>query len=906
MKNNSSLVVMILLLIYASGCNTTQPAALLSPPTETAARSTNTILAPTATPSVIQPSATSMLFPTATPIPPTMMAAATPTAMAAATALPTPWMVMEKSPQLFGYTETFQVALGDLDSDGDLDAVFANMADNHSAVWLNDGAGQFEVTDQQLTQQGHGLDIGDLDGDGDLDIFITCAHYNGAGKPSVVYLNNGLGVFQGSGQDLGDAGLSGNGVNLLDVDNDGDLDAHVVYYEMGPGEPDKIYLNDGQGRFTDSELALQEQVIAWGDVDSDGDVDIFAKTFGQDYKTLINDGSGGFASGSSMPAEQAMDGDIVLADFDADGDLDALIANGFRSQGSIPSLLLINDGVGGFSDSGQQLNPTRGADFAIGDMDGDGTPDVFVANMDQPDEVWLNNGTGRLSDSGLRLEGSTSRSLSTVPSLGDLDGDGDLDVFQGSFRDRPSIWFNEGLVDLKTDSSSIEPGSDKVVLIFGNRFINELYTTVRQTLEGAGYQVQVASTTLDPLQPKESGGKPVQPDLLLKNVQVDGYEAVVFTCDNDLALGGGRPETDRIAQQALEQEIVLAAICNAPLELGFAGVLQGRTVTGEPSQTCRRLESEFGADCTGVPVERDGLIITARDRFSSQEFAKTIIEVLDKMFAEEIGNEGGLIAFVSTRDGDGEIYRMNTDGSDLRQLTDNTKWDGFPTWSPDGSQIAYYQYVDKKNWVIMVMEADGSNPRKLTDNGTCDGAPYWSPDGKRIAYSSDADCTGEHREIYVMGADGGSPHNLTRNDADDMSSSWSPDSQQIVFSSNRDGDYEIYIMSDDGSVVNQLTDNEAEDLMPGWSPDGACIAFVSDRDGNDEIYVMGIDGENLKRLTYDSPNDWFPFWSSDGRQLLFNSWRDGNLEIYVMDAEGGNVRRLTNDPQEDFNAVWQP
>jgi len=898
MKNKSILVVMIFLLIYAYGCTTSQPAASPVPLTGTAARATNTMLAPTATPPVVQPSATSMPSLAATPVPPIKPAAATP--------VRTPLLAMEKSPQQFGFTETFQVALGDLDGDGDLDAVFANMADNHSAVWLNDGQGQFEVTSQQLTQQGHGLDIGDLDGDGDLDIFITCAHYNGDGKPSVVYFNDGRGTFQESGQDLGDAGLSGNGVNLLDVDNDGDLDAHVVYYERGPGEPDRIYLNDGQGGFTDSKLALHEQVIAWGDIDSDGDVDIFAKTFGQDYKTLINDGSGGFITGWSMPAEQAMDGDIVLADFDTDGDLDALVANGFRSQDSFPTVLLVNDGTGGFSDSGLQLNPTRGADFVLGDLDNDGGLDVFAANMDQPDEVWLNDGSGRFVDSGLRLGGSTPRSLSTVPSLGDLDGDGDLDVFLGSFRDRPSVWFNAGLVDIKTDSSASEPGSGMVVLIFGNRFINELYTTIRQTLEKAGYQVQVASSTLDPLQPKESGAKPVQPDLLLKDVQVDGYDAVVFTCDNYLAFGGGRPETDRIAKQAVEQERVLAAICNAPLELGFAGVLQGRIVTGEPSQTCRRLVSEFGADCTGSPVEQDGLIITARDRFASLEFVETIIEILSETFAEEVGNDRGLIAFVSTRDGDGEIYRMDANGSDLRQLTVNTTWDGFPTWSPDGLQIAYYSYVNKKNWVIIVMDADGSNPRQLTDNGICDGAPYWSPDGGRIAYSSDVDCTGERREIYVMDADGGSPRNLTHNDADDMSSSWSPDSQQIVFSSNRDGDYEIYIMNDDGSIVDQLTDNEAEDLMPAWSPDGAHIAFVSDRDGNDEIYVMGIDGEDVKRLTYDSPNDWFPFWSFDGRQLLFNSWRDGNLEIYIMDADGGNVKRLTDNPKEDFNAVWQP
>jgi Tol biopolymer transport system component len=725
MKNKFILILMIFLLIVLPSCSRPRILSSAVLPTEPAIQSTNDSVTPESMDNSQKPTATLTLVPTAKPLNPSV----TSTEVSATTSLPpnvpTVLLTMEKSPQQFGYTETFQVGLGDLDNDGDLDAVFANMASNHSTVWLNDGKGQFEDTGQQLTQQGHGLDLGDLDGDGDLDIFLTCAHYIGIGKPSVVYFNDGHGMFEESGQDLGDTGLSGNGVNLLDIDNDGDLDAHVVYYERGPGEPDRVYLNDGQGGFTDSGLALPEQVIAWGDLDTDGDVDIFAKVYDEGYKTLINDGSGSFTEGWTLQDDQAMDGDITLADFDSDGDLDALVANGFRSQGSFPSMLFINDGTGRFIESGQLLNATQGADLAVGDLDGDGDLDVFVANMDQPNEVWLNDGVGHFMDSGLRLEGSTSASLSTVPALGDLNGDGYLDVFLGSFQDMASVWFNGG------------PGKQPAIVDNANQ-------------------------------------------------------------------------------------------------------------------------------------------------------------------------NGGSIAFVSTRDGDGEIYIMDLDGSNLRQLTSNRSWDGYPSWSPDGAQIAYYTYLTNKHWVIMVMDANGNNARQLTDSPGCNGGPHWSPDGTRIAYASDQDCTAERREIVVIDADGSNPRNLTQNEADDMSASWSPDNQQITFSSNRDGDYEICIMDADGSDVLQLTDNEVDDMMPSWAPDGTQIAFVSDRDGNDEIYLLEVESGAVKRLTNESSNDWFPSWSPDGQSLLFNSWRDGNLEVYIMDTDGSNIRRITDHPKEDFNAVWSP
>ena len=340
----------------------------------------------------------------------------------------------EKSTQEFTARESFQAGLGDLDGDGDLDAVFANPQQNNSQVWLNDGNGHLIDTGQKLTQYGHGVSLADFDQDGDLDAFIVCHQFV---TPSKIYLNDGTGSMSESSQDLGDKNISANEVNLLDLNEDGNLDAHVMYYSPA-GLPDKVYLNDGHANFIDSGLSLDEDTIAWGDVDGDGDVDYFGKLWGEGYVVQLNDGSGQFSEGWQMVDAQSTLGGIALADFDGDGDLDALLLNGFRDIGAFPSRLLLNDGKGQFTDSGQTLNKTQGAEVVVGDLDLDGDLDAFIANMDLPNEIWLNDGDGHFSDSGLRLEGNNS----AKPTLGDLDGDGDLDVFVGSLMNKPQIWFN--------------------------------------------------------------------------------------------------------------------------------------------------------------------------------------------------------------------------------------------------------------------------------------------------------------------------------------------------------------------------------------------------------------------------------------------------------------------------------
>jgi WD40 repeat protein len=266
---------------------------------------------------------------------------------------------------------------------------------------------------------------------------------------------------------------------------------------------------------------------------------------------------------------------------------------------------------------------------------------------------------------------------------------------------------------------------------------------------------------------------------------------------------------------------------------------------------------------------------------------------------------GDLIAFVSDRDGNGEIYVMDVEGGDPQRLTHNTRWDGIPSWSPDGTQIAFYSYLSRSRWAIQVMDADGGNLRQLTDNDACDSGPSWSPDGTRIAFTSG--CEGMSRDVYVMNADGSDQQLLTQTDADDFGAAWSPDSSRIAFVSNRDGNEEIYLMDADGSAQQRLTYDDASAYAPDWSPDGTQIVFISDRDGDFEIYVMDVDGGNLRQLTHDDADDWFPVWSPDGTQIIFCSRRDGgDFDIYLMDTGGTLLRRLTDNPAEDFNATWQP
>ena len=266
---------------------------------------------------------------------------------------------------------------------------------------------------------------------------------------------------------------------------------------------------------------------------------------------------------------------------------------------------------------------------------------------------------------------------------------------------------------------------------------------------------------------------------------------------------------------------------------------------------------------------------------------------------------GGQIVFSSERDGDQEIYLMNADGSNLRQLTRNTDSDDYPSWSPDGRYIAFISNRDG-NYALYVMDTDGGNQRRVANYVISHGAPSWSPDGQKIAIGSDRD---GDREVYLVDANGSNYLQLTDNTSDDYSPAFSPDGSMIVFTTDRDDDWEIYVMKADGSnPVNVSRYSGASEFAPAWTPDGR-VSFESFRDGDyGEIYLTQADGSGTPVNITNHPqgSDWVHGWAPSGKYVAFQSFRNEDWDIYMMSVGGGDPIQLTDSPGDDGRPMWKP
>jgi TolB protein len=225
----------------------------------------------------------------------------------------------------------------------------------------------------------------------------------------------------------------------------------------------------------------------------------------------------------------------------------------------------------------------------------------------------------------------------------------------------------------------------------------------------------------------------------------------------------------------------------------------------------------------------------------------------------------GQIVFSGRRSGQDytSLHLIAPDGRAERTIPGQAEDNWSPSFAPDGQKLAFVSSREG-DWDIYTMNVDGSNVQVLAAHPAQDWAPAWSPDGRFIAFTSRrSEAAGgtelEQPDIWLVEADGSNLARLTNDPAIDAQPGWSSDSRRIVFTSNRDGNLEIYEMDLSGRNLRNLTNSPFDENYAKWSADGNWLAF-SRFTLNNEIFVMSRDGEQLVNLTDHNDADWWPVW----------------------------------------------
>jgi hypothetical protein len=355
---------------------------------------------------------------------------------------------------------TWQIVLEDFNSDGHLDIAVGNFDGQKNKIYLNDGSGGFP-SGTNLTADGHetyGLAAGDVNGDGHIDLVA-----GNQDEVNRLYLNNGTSdPFAGvTGSDISSDTDKTYHIDLLDADGDGDLDMVVANGGAilgGPGERNRLYINNGTNdpfaNVQIIDLTNEEgdsRVLLVGDVDSDGDPDLLAMNFLEINRLYINQGNVDPFTGSkgvNLFANTHDTSSLAVGDVDGDGDLDVVTGNEFDVN-----RVYFNAGTdtpwgAGSSESTISLDATRTTAIALGDVDGNGTLDVVAGTFIGFNRLYLNDGSGVFGDG---LGGTTGTNVTTDEAtwtrslvLADMDGDLDLDIIEGNQSRINKLYVNDG------------------------------------------------------------------------------------------------------------------------------------------------------------------------------------------------------------------------------------------------------------------------------------------------------------------------------------------------------------------------------------------------------------------------------------------------------------------------------
>jgi TolB protein len=266
---------------------------------------------------------------------------------------------------------------------------------------------------------------------------------------------------------------------------------------------------------------------------------------------------------------------------------------------------------------------------------------------------------------------------------------------------------------------------------------------------------------------------------------------------------------------------------------------------------------------------------------ASPVVAHTLANDIVQVFTGRPGPFLSRIGFISDRAGGSELWVMDWNGDNPKQLTKHGTIALAPTWSPDGKKMVFTSFL-RGTPALFVLTPHEGYLRLLWDKGGVNSSATFSPDATEIAFASSVD---GNTDIYTMTVDGGTPRRLTTARGIDTQPAWAPNGRQIAFTSTRSGSPQIYLMDADGSNVRRLTFDGGFHDEATWSHDGTRLACTTKVGGRFQIAT--IDTISGVQAVIPGPgNNESPCFSPDGSMLAFASDRTGSPQIFITDADG--------------------